>query len=584
MKDTVKALLEQALDSLKAQDLLPKDVQPKIGVEQTRDPAHGDWASNLAMMLAKPAGKPPRDVAQALIDALPAHPAITGVEIAGPGFINFRLAQGVALLPVKDALDAGDSYGQGQPCNDSIQVEFVSANPTGPLHVGHGRGAAYGASLSSLLAFAGHGVQREYYVNDAGRQMHILAASVWLRYQMQLGQTLPFPTNGYQGDYIADIAADLRGEVGDQFAVSADEILTDLPPDAPEGDKEVYIDAVIARGKALHGDAGWDRFRRAALDGILAGIREDLADFRVEFDQWFSEKSLMDNGDVAEALNDLVASGHTFEEKGALWFRSTAFGDDKDRVLKRDNGETTYFASDVAYIRNKLKRGFDRVIYVFGADHHGYVARMKAATQALGFDPERVEFQLVQFVSLYRNGEKAQMSTRSGEFITLEDLRQEVGNDAARIFYASRKVDVPMDFDLDLATRQSKDNPVYYVQYAHARVHALSRKLTEMGETLDLTRGLNALDQLTQEDEKELATAIGKFPGLIERAANDRAPHVLVHYLNDLAASFHGYYNATRVLDGEEDLKQARLALCHATGQVIRNGLRILGATAPEQM
>ena len=584
MKATVETLLTHALDELKRREFLPADAQPRIQVEQTRDPAHGDWASNLALMLAKAAGKAPRDIAQALVDALPQDDAITGVEIAGPGFINFRLAQGVALLPVKDALLAGADYGKAPAKNDSIQVEFVSANPTGPLHVGHGRGAAYGASLSNLLAFAGHGVQREYYVNDAGRQMHILAASVWLRYQAILGCQMPFPSNGYQGDYIADIAQQLHQRIGDQYASTVEAISQGLPADAPEGDKELYIDAVIARGKQLHGEEGWDVFRRAALDGILAGIRDDLADFSVEFDEWFSEKSLMDEGDVELALNDLIAGGHTFEDNGALWFRSTAFGDDKDRVLKRDNGESTYFASDVAYIRNKFKRGFDRVIYVWGADHHGYIPRIKAATEALGFDAERIEVQLVQFVSLYRNGEKAQMSTRSGEFITLEDLRHEVGNDAARIFYASRKVDVPMDFDLDLATRQSKDNPVYYVQYAHARVHALTRKLGEEGGTLALQQGMEHLALLTQEDEKELATAIGKFPAVIERAANDRAPHVLVHYLNDLAAAFHGYYNNTRVLEGEEDLKQARLALCHASAQVIRNALAILGASAPEQM
>ena len=584
MKATVESLLSQALEHLKSEGVLAADLAPTIQVEQTRDPAHGDWASNLALMLAKPAGMPPRQMAQAIVEALPDDSAITGVEIAGPGFINFRLAQGVALEPIRQALTQADNYGQGTPQNDSVQVEFVSANPTGPLHVGHGRGAAYGASLSNLLAYAGHGVQREYYVNDAGRQMHILAASVWLRYQMLIGAALPFPTNGYQGDYIAQIAAQLHSEIGERYQASAEAILTDLPADAPEGDKEIYIDAVIARGKALHGDEGWDCFRRAALDGILAGIRDDLGDFRVHFDEWFSEKSLMDNGDVALALQDLINGGHTFETDGALWFRSTAFGDDKDRVLKRDNGETTYFASDVAYIRNKFKRGFDRVIYVWGADHHGYIPRIKAATEALGFNPARIEVQLVQFVSLYRNGEKAQMSTRSGEFITLEDLRHEVGNDAARIFYASRKVDVPMDFDLDLATRQSKDNPVYYIQYAHARVHALTRKLAEDGGAFDAQTGMDQLALLVQEDEKELATAIGKFPALIERAANDRAPHVLVHYLNDLASAFHGYYNGTRVLDGEAPLQQARLALCHATGQVIRNGLAILGASAPERM
>ena len=584
MKATVETLLAAALDQLIADGLVPDDLNPRIQVEPTRDPAHGDWASNLALMLAKPAKRAPRDIAQALVDALPSDPQITGVEIAGPGFINFRLAQAAAFTPVREAIEQGANYGRGASQSESIQVEFVSANPTGPLHVGHGRGAAYGAALSNVLSFAGHPVQREYYVNDAGRQMHILAASVFMRYQQIQGADLPFPANGYQGDYIQTIAADLAGEVGDQYQQSAGAVLEQLPADAPEGDKELYIDAVIARGKSLLGDDGWDRFRRAALDGILAGIRDDLADFRVTFDEWFSEKSLMDNGDVDAAMDDLTAAGHTFDQDGALWFRSTAFGDDKDRVLKRDNGETTYFASDVAYIRNKMNRGFDRVIYVWGADHHGYIPRIKAATEALGFDPARIEVQLVQFVSLFRNGEKAQMSTRSGEFITLEDLRCEVSNDAARIFYASRKVDVPMDFDLDLATRQSKDNPVYYIQYAHARVHALTRKLIEDGGVLDTAAGIAQLALLTQDDEKDLAKMLEKFPNMIQRAANDRAPHVLVHYLHELAASFHGYYNATRVLEGDNALKQARLALCHATRQVIANGLELLGASAPERM
>lgn len=370
MKTTVEQLLATAVETLIANGTLPSDVQPRIQVEPTRDPAHGDWASNLAMMLAKPAKQAPRAVAEALVAALPADDRVTGVEIAGPGFINFRVAQAAAFAPVQAAIEGGAHYGAGEAQNDSIQVEFVSANPTGPLHVGHGRGAAYGAALSNVLSFAGHGVQREYYVNDAGRQMHILAASVFMRYQQKAGADLPFPANGYQGDYIQSIADDLLATAGDQYQQSAEAILADLPADAPEGDKERYIDALIAKGKALLGEDGWDVFRRAALDGILAGIRDDLADFRVTFDEWFSEKSLMDNGDVDAALNDLIAGGHTFEDQGALWFRSTAFGDDKDRVLKRDNGETTYFASDVAYIRNKMNRGFDRVIYVWGADHH----------------------------------------------------------------------------------------------------------------------------------------------------------------------------------------------------------------------
>ena len=585
MKQQIAQLLESALQTLKAQDVIPAEIAPNIQVENTRDKAHGDFATNLAMMLAKPAKSNPRALAQLLCDALPESNVIDKTEIAGPGFINFFVNDSAIYSVIGDVLEAGSEFGrQSVDTANRVQVEFVSANPTGPLHVGHGRGAAYGATLADLLQAAGVNVEREYYVNDAGRQMNILAASVWLRYLENRGATLIFPANGYQGEYIKDIAADVASRCGDSLVRTIDEVFADIPADETAGgDKELHIDALIERAQALLGDDYMQVFN-AGLDSILADIREDLGEFGVEYQCWFSERSLTSSGDVDQALERLQQSGHLYEKEGNLWFRSTDYGDDKDRVVKRANGQTTYFASDIAYHMNKFERGFDKVINVWGADHHGYITRVKAAISALGYDPERLVVKLVQFAILYRGGERVQMSTRSGSFVTLRELRDEVGNDACRFFYVTRKADQHMDFDLDLAKSESKDNPVYYIQYAHARVCSVLRKLESEGMSWDQSAGLAALERLDTEAERDLVTALGKYPETLQNSAHNFEPHVLANYLRDLASDFHTYYNGHKMLIDDGQLRNARITLSVAVRQVLANGLQLLGVSAPEQM
>ena len=585
MKQQIAQLLESALQTLKAQDVIPAEIAPNIQVENTRDKAHGDFATNLAMMLAKPAKSNPRALAQLLCDALPESNVIDKTEIAGPGFINFFVNDSAIYSVIGDVLEAGSEFGrQSVDTANRVQVEFVSANPTGPLHVGHGRGAAYGATLADLLQAAGVNVEREYYVNDAGRQMNILAASVWLRYLENRGATLVFPANGYQGEYIKDIAADVASRCGDSLVRTIDEVFADIPADEPAGgDKELHIDALIERAQALLGDDYMQVFN-AGLESILADIREDLGEFGVEYQCWFSERSLTSSGDVDQALERLQQSGHLYEKEGNLWFRSTDYGDDKDRVVKRANGQTTYFASDIAYHMNKFERGFDKVINVWGADHHGYITRVKAAISALGYDPERLVVKLVQFAILYRGGERVQMSTRSGSFVTLRELREEVGNDACRFFYVTRKADQHMDFDLDLAKSESKDNPVYYIQYAHARVCSVLRKLESEGMNWDQSAGLAALERLDTEAERDLVTALGKYPETLQNSAHNFEPHLLANYLRDLASDFHTYYNGHKMLIDDVQLRNARITLSVAVRQVLANGLQLLGVSAPEQM
>ena len=584
MKETIAELLQSALDTLRQDGTLPPDWNQPVAVDNTKDKAHGDLASNVALVAAKPAGMRPRDLAQKLVDALPSHRSVTQVEIAGPGFINFFLSDASNFAVIEQVLNQGALFGRadlGQ--GKKIQVEFVSANPTGPLHVGHGRGAAYGATIADLLSAVGYDVQREYYVNDAGRQMNILAVSVWLRYLEQAGLTFPFPSNGYRGAYIADIAGDLEKVVGDTLVKSADAVFQDLPRDEPDGgDKEEYIDALVERCRALIGETAYRQVFDLGLNAILDDIRDDLAGFGVHYQQWFSERTLQ--SDVDRVIERLQAQDHIYSKDGALWFRSTAFGDDKDRVVRRDNGETTYFASDIAYHLNKFERGFDRVINVWGADHHGYIARVKAALQALGIDPARLDVQLVQFAILYRGGERVQMSTRSGSFVTLRELREEVGNDAARFFYVTRKAEQHMDFDLDLAKSQSKDNPVYYIQYAHARICSMLRKLEEAGQSQVTDALLKDLGALELDEERDLATQLSRYPEVLSQAATHLEPHHLTHYLRDLAGQFHAYYNAHKVLVDDASLRNARVVLSLAVRQVLANGLSLLGVTAPQEM
>ena len=586
MKQHIADLISAAMNTLSENGIIAADVQPTIMVENTRDKSHGDFATNIALALAKPARRNPRELAQLIIDALPASANLEKTEIAGPGFINFFVTQASTTAVIGQIIDQKEQFGRGlAKSNERTQVEFVSANPTGPLHVGHGRGAAYGASVADLLEAAGVPVEREYYVNDAGRQMNILATSVWLRYLEQLGVAITFPSNAYKGDYIQDIATSVSDAHADLFKRSLDEVMLDIPADEPEGgDKDAHIDALTERAQTLLTAEGYAVFFDAALDSILSDIRDDLSSFGVAYQKWFSELSLTTDGDVESALNTLQENGYLFEEEGNLWFRSTDFGDDKDRVVRRANGLTTYFASDIAYLKNKFERGFDKVLYIWGADHHGYIARMKAACQALGYDPERLLVRLVQFAILYRGEERVQMSTRSGSFVTLRELRDEVGKDACRFFYVSRKADQHMDFDLELAKTQSKDNPIYYIQYAHARVCSVHRKLNEHDWIWDQDAGLAHLSRLDTTYEKDLITRLSKYPEILTNAAVNYEPHLLANYLKELANDFHSYYNANKMLIDDAELRNARITLSEATRQVLNNGLTLLGADSPEQM
>ncbi len=586
MKQQIIDLFQHSLNTLIDKGELPADLTPKITLGRTKDASHGDFACNLAMMLAKPAGKPPRAVAEAIVAALPASPAVDKVEIAGPGFINVFLATDAVTAVVQRVLDAGEQYGRSETGKgQKIQLEFVSANPTGPLHVGHGRGAAYGSAVASIMRNAGYQVECEYYVNDAGRQMDILATSVWLRYLAQGEVIFDFPSNGYKGEYIKGIAEHLRSDRSEELMVQPGQLLADLPADEPQGgDKEQYIDALVARAKLLLGAANYEDVFGLALGTILGDIRQDLEEFGVEFDVWFSERSLFDSGEVDKALEGLKSRGHLFEEKGAQWFRATDFNDDKDRVVRRDNGATTYFASDIAYVRNKMDRGFDHVMYIFGADHHGYVPRMKGMATAQGLDADKLEFPLIQFAVLYRGGKQVQMSTRSGQFVTLRELRKEVGVDAARYFYLMRRHESHMDFDLDLAKSQSNDNPVYYVQYAHARICQVFRQLESKELQHDRENGSKNIGRLTETHESALLESIAHYPEVIETAARNREPHLITNYLRDLASAFHTYYNAHHFLIDDQDLRDARLNLCLAVKQTLTNALAVIGVNAPSEM
>ena len=592
MKATIERLISAALAAL-PDDLLSAQARAlPPDVERTRDASHGDYASNVAMRHAKAARCNPRQLAEAIIAALPMDPAVAKVEIAGPGFINFHLSDAAYYAEVGAILDRGTEYGR-QPIGsgEKVLLEFVSANPTGPLHVGHGRHAAFGAALANLLSAAGHTVHREYYINDAGRQVDILAVSVWTRYLERLGEPVTLPSNGYKGDYLLPIAAGLEAEYSHKFRRSAEEVVSNLPPDEPQGgDKEAYIDALIARMRVLLGDSDVAAVVDHALAGMVAGIRGDLAEMGVTFDRWYSERSLATSGAIEEALRRLDQAGHTYRKDGALWFRASAFGDDEDRVVERENGARTYFASDIAYHLDKRLRGFDRLIDVLGADHHGYVARVRGGLAAMGEPPESLEVTLLQLVNLYRGDVKVAMGKREGNFVTLRQLRHEVVNDACRFYFVMRSHDQTLDFDLELAKSRSSENPVYYIQYAHARVASVLRQLADRGFVHDPARGRAALDRLVYPHERRLMVAMTRYPEVITLAAATRSPHTLVNYLRDLANEFHAAYSAgndnpdLRVIVDDEAAREARLVLFTAARQVLRNGLAMLGVSAPETM
>jgi arginyl-tRNA synthetase len=585
MKTRLASLLQQAISSLQVNGELPEGISADIQIGHARDAAHGDFACNVAMMLAKPAKKNPRQIAEAIIQHLPDDKNVSKVEIAGPGFINFFINPESQNTIVNNILEQGSKFGTSNIANGKkVQVEFVSANPTGPLHVGHGRGAAYGATISNLLSAIGYDVHREYYVNDAGRQMDILATSVWLRYLEQCGETITFPSNGYKGDYVLDIAFSIKKENGDTFKAATTDVFSNIPADEPAGgDKEKHIDALINNAKTILGEENYKQVFDTALNSILSDIREDLKGFGVNYDNWFSERSLMDNKAISTAIKKLKESGHMYQKEGAWWFKSTEFGDEKDRVVIRDNGQTTYFASDIAYHLHTFNRGYD-IVDVWGSDHHGYVPRVKAALQAMGADPSRLTVLLVQFAVLYKNGEKMQMSTRSGQFVTLRELRDEIGSDAARYFYVMRKAEQHMDFDLDLATSQSNENPLFYVQYAHARICSVLRLLKEKNINYSPNEGLVHVDKLTESHETSLIDALNRYPEKLTQAAQQYEPHQLTHYLRELAHLFHSYYNSHKFIIDDKELMQARLVLINSTKQVIHNGLNLLGVNAPESM
>ena len=566
-------LIQRALEQL-----VPAGTTARIQLDRPKQAQHGDFACNIAMLLAKELRSNPRAIAQKILDALPASPDLEKAEIAGAGFINLFLTERYKQQVVGRVIAAGSRYGSNNTGQGrKTQVEFVSANPTGPLHVGHGRGAAYGASVASILSSAGFAVSREYYVNDAGRQMDILALSTWLRYLELGGEAVGFPPNAYQGDYVRDMAAELRKADGTRYHrtwTQASACAADVG-----AEPERHLDDLIANAKQLL-DADFDRVHRHALDTQLNDCREDLAEFGVSFDRWFSERSLFTSGQVDRAVEQLEQRGHIYVQDGAKWFRSSDFGDEKDRVVQRENGLYTYFASDIAYHLDKFERGFDLVIDVWGADHHGYVPRVKGALSALGQEPARLDVALVQFAVLYRNGEKVSMSTRSGEFVTLRELRREVGNDAARFFYVMRKSDQHLDFDLDLAKSQSNENPVYYIQYAHARVCSV---LAQWGGDESVLQSADPAP-LVSPHEAAVLKLLMEYPEVIENAARDLAPHSVAFFLKELAGEFHSYYNAERFLVEDAALTRARLALALAVRQILRNGLALLGVTAPEKM
>ena len=592
MKQLIRDLVSQALTTLvAAHEAQGVDAaMPEFLVENTKSREHGDFACNAAMAAAKLLRQKPRDLAAAIVANLPANPNVAKVDIAGPGFLNFFMRAESMYAVIGEVLRLGAEFGRTNlGANEKLTVEYVSANPTGPMHVGHGRGAAYGSSLSNILSAAGFNVQREYYVNDYGRQMDIMATSLWLRY-LDLHQIATrFPENAYKGAYVTEMAAPLAAEFGAAFVCDGAALMANLPPDESQGgDKDKHVDALIANAKSLLGALKFRQIYDFALARLQAEIKAELVKFNVVHDEWFSERSLAESGALQSVVAALTERGQMETRDGALWFKATEYGDEKDRVVVRENGQSTYFASDIAYLKNKFERGYDRAIYILGADHHGYIARLKAAASGLGIDPNRVEVDLVQFARLFKDGVEVSMGKRGGQFVTLADLREEVGTDAARFFYVMRSHEQHLDFDMELAKKQSSDNPVYYVQYAHARICRVFERLTERGlGAFDAALGVANLGLLSEARELSLIAAIGRFSEVINSAANTRSPHVIANYVRDLAAQLHSVYDSPprlEILCSDAGLRNARLALMAATRQVLKNGLALLGVAAPDSM
>ena len=554
--NAVEQLQQQIKEALAAAavkaGLVEAGTELTIHLETPKDKANGDFATNLAMQLTKVAKKPPRAIAEAILENLDtAGTDIEKVEIAGPGFMNITVRKDFLAGVVKATFEQGENYGRSNAGNgEKVQVEFVSANPTGDLHLGHARGASVGDSLCNVMDFAGYDVSREYYINDAGNQINNLAYSLEARYKQALGMDAEMPEDGYHGPDIIEIAGELVKEFGSDILEKSDE-------------------------------ERFKFFREHGLRLELAKLQKDLKNFRVEFDVWYSETSLYNNGKIDVALDKLRANGHVFEEDGATWFRSTTFGDDKDRVLIKNDGSYTYLTPDIAYHEDKLRRGFDKLINIWGADHHGYIPRMKAAIEALGYDRETLEVEVIQMVQLYKNGEKFKMSKRTGNAVTMRELVEEVGLDAVRYFFVKTAGDSHMDFDLDLAVSQSNENPVYYAQYAHARINSILRSASEQG----FEASLENLGLLTAEKEEDVLKKVGAFPQIVAEAAKHRTPHRIANYIQDLAAAFHSFYNAEKVLNADnKELTEARLALITSVKTTLANALKLIGVSAPEKM
>lgn len=550
IKEALMAGVKVAAEKAIATGTLKEGELPAVLLEIPPQKEFGDFASNFAMQAARTLKCNPRMVAQAVVDNLDCD-FVDRCEIAGPGFLNFYLKEEWIFDVLKNILKAGKDYGTITRLKpEKIQVEYVSANPTGLLHVGHGRGAAVGSALSNLLVAAGYDVEREYYINDAGNQINNLAASINARYLQELGQDVKVPENGYHGQDIIDTAKGLVERDGDKYLAM---------------DEELRL----------------KEFRAIGLKEKTDNLKRDLAAFNVHFDTWFSEQTIHDAGKIKKACDDLMANGNMFEKDGALWLKSTAYGDDKDRVVIRENGVPTYLAADIAYHQDKLERGFDKLINIWGADHHGYVIRIKAAIEAMGYDPKRLEVKLLQMVSLFRDGELVKMSKRTGQTVTLTELIDEVGTDAARYFFIMRSLDSQLDFDLTLATEKSSENPVYYIQYAHARICSILNQVAADGIVIDENAPLNSL---TTEIEHDLIKKMGEYPALIETAAKERAVHKLAHYVHELASLFHSFYNQCRIVGEPKDVQQARLLLIIAIRDNLKHILNILGVSAPEKM
>ena len=550
-------------------------------VERTKDLIHGDFSSNIAMRFAKVTKKNPRDLASVIIKEIPKSNLVKKIEIAGPGFINFHMSDSAFHKEISKIIATKNLYGKSQnKTKEKILLEFVSANPTGPLHVGHGRHAAYGATLGNILDAAGYSVKREYYVNDAGRQMDILCVSVIIRILKIHTPNIVMPAAGYQGDYIGTIAASLNKKINSSLI----KVFVHLQNESASQDKEQFIDSLIKSAKDTLGLEEFNIIKKISLELIRTDIEEDLREFGVTFDTWFSENSLAEQGHIQTTLSLLKDKELLYKKDGAMWFKATEFDDEKDRVVTRENKNNTYFTSDIAYHHNKKVRGFDHLIDVLGSDHHGYIARVRAGLVAMDHQATDLEVELVQFVSLFRAGEKQSMSTRSGEFITLRQLREEVGNDAARFFYIMRSNEQHLDFDLELAKSKSNENPVYYIQYAHARIASVFRQLEEKKYNYNEEIGIDNISLLVTNKEKLIMSALSRFPEVIELSANNRAPHNLAQYLRELANEFHSYYNDCTFIVEDENTRNARMLLIKATQLIIKNGLELLGVSSPKSM